>query len=306
MLRGVLDSLVTQSLTKSEYEIVVVDNASTDDTGAVVKTFQTQYSCPEIILVTEPTQGLGYARNTGYKNARGCYVAFIDDDCVATKDWLQTLLDCFQQVHPQPWSVGGIILPVYDDPKPSWFKDSYETDTWGDGPRVLKRGESFTGCNMSFRKDILEKYSGFDVRLGMKGPGLSLAEETDLYRRVWSAEGENCVFYYSPQAAMLHRIDPYKMTVSYHLKRAFSSGRSSYAMAQMEPILRRFVMFVGSIAFLLRHSALAVLRIRPERYWRNWAIEELYPIAYNIGRLSGFLGIDMVFRQRNTATLSSM
>lgn len=306
LLRTALDSLLSQSLEKSQYEIVVVDNASTDDTSDVVKGFQAQYSSPAIILLSEPTQGLGYARNTGYKQARGRYVAFIDDDCMAMKDWLQSLWDSFEHVHPQPSSVGGPIRPVYDVPKPAWFKDNYETDTWGESARVLKGRESFTGCNMAFRKDILEKYGGFDNRLDMKGDCLSLAGETDLYRRIWLLEGESCVLYYSPQAVILHRIDPYKMTVSYQLKRGFSSGQSSCAMTQMEPIFRRCLMFVGSIAFLLRYSALAALRARPGRNWRNWAIEELYPIAYNIGRISGFLGIYMVFRQRKTATLSSM
>ena len=299
MLPVVIESLLAQSLAKSEFEIVIVDNASTDDTYAVVKAFQTQYSSPAIILVSEPTQGLGYARNTGYKNVRSRYIAFIDDDCVAPKDWLQTLLECFEQVHPQPWSVGGPIKPVYDAPKPSWFKDSYETDSWGDCPRVLKRGESFTGCNMSFRKDILDNYGGFDVSLGMKGDLLSLAEETTLYRRIWAAGKHDCVLYYSPRAAVHHKIDPYKMTVSYQLKRAFIAGQVSYAMGQMESVLHRCALFFGSIALMIWQSAVALLRVRPGRKWRNWAIEELYPVASHCGRLLAFLGVRVMFRQRS-------
>ncbi|TLY35805.1 MAG: glycosyltransferase family 2 protein [Nitrospirae bacterium] len=300
LLRIALDSLVGQSLVKSEYELLVVDNSSTDDTTAAVKAFQTQYASPEIILVSEARQGLGYARNAGYKNARGRYVAFIDDDCVATKDWLQMLLDCFEQIYPQPWSVGGPIRPVYDVPRPVWFKDSYETDTWGERPRLLKRRESFTGCNMSFRKDVLERYGGFDTTLDMKGESLSLAGETDLYRRMWSAEGTRCLFYYSPHAVMHHRIDAFKMTVSYQLKRAFAAGQVSCTIAQVEPIFRRCLLFVGSMVLLLWHTVLAVLRIRPGRDWRNWAIEQLRHVAYNIGRLFSYFGIRMDFRQRNS------
>ena len=299
LLRTALDSLVSQSLARSEYEIVVVDNASTDDTTTVVKGFQTQYSSSAIILVSESTQGLGYARNTGYKQARGRYVAFIDDDCVAAKDWLLTLLECFEQVQPQPWSVGGPIRPVYDAPKPAWFKDSYETDTWGESPRLLKRKESFTGCNMSFRKDIIEKFGGFDVSLDMKGECLSLAGETELYRRIWRFEGETCVLYYSPNMVMGHRIEPYKMTVSYQLKRAFIAGQVSYAMGQMESVLHRCALFFGSIALMIWQSAVALLRVRPGRKWRNWAIEELYPVASHCGRLLAFLGVRVMFRQRS-------
>jgi glucosyl-dolichyl phosphate glucuronosyltransferase len=298
MLRAAIESLLNQSLAKPDYEIVVVDNASTDDTCAVVKGYQVQYSSPEIILVPELRQGLGYARNTGYKQARGRYVAFIDDDCVATKDWLQSLLNSYEHVEPTPWSVGGVVMPEYAEPKPEWFKDSYETDTWGDQPRFLKRGESFTGCNMSFRKDVIERFGGFDVELGMKGESLALAEETKLYRRIWSAEGEPPVLYYTPRAMVHHTIDPYKMTVSYQLKRAFIAGQVSYAMGQMESVFHRCVLFFGSIALMIWQSAMALLRMRPGRKWRNWAIEELYPVASHCGRLLAFLGVRLMFRQR--------
>ncbi len=220
LLQDALKSLLEQSLDKSLYELVVVDNASTDHTRDILKNYKLASIQPEIILLSEPNQGLDYARNTGWRHARGAYVAFIDDDCMATKDWLQSLWNCFEHVHPSPWSVGGPIMPVYDAPKPIWFKDSYETSAWGEQPRLLKRRESFTGCNMAFRKDILKKYGGF----------------------------------------------------------------------------------VGSIALLFWYSVFAVMRIRPGHYWRSWAIETLDHPAYNIGRLSGFFGVRMVFRQRNATT----
>ncbi|HKU50949.1 MAG TPA: glycosyltransferase family A protein, partial [Nitrospira sp.] len=215
LLPAVLSGLIAQSLTTSAYEIIVVDNASTDDTSAVLRKIQVQVPTAPIRLLYEPIQGLGYARNTGWSNAQGRYVAFIDDDCLPAKNWLQVLLDCFQELKPEPWSVGGKIIPVYDRPKPPWFKDAYETDTWGDQPRALQERESFTGCNMSWRKDILERYGGFNVTYDMKGASLSLAGDTELYRRIWSRSGSDCFFYYTPQAVMHHTIDPYKMTVSY-------------------------------------------------------------------------------------------
>ncbi|PWT70528.1 MAG: hypothetical protein C5B60_12005, partial [Chloroflexi bacterium] len=289
MLRGVLVSLVGQSLQKSMYEIVVVDNGSTDDTIAAVKEFRS--TCPTIVLVSEPNQGLGHARNTGCKHAKGRYVAFIDDDCLAVKDWLKTLLDCYEHVKPEPWSVGGVIVPVYNDTKPAWFKDSYETDSWGDQPRFLMRGESFTGCNMSFKKGIIEQYGGFDVGLDMKGDCLCLAGETELYRRIWLAAGTTCTFYYSPRAVIHHVIDPYKMTVAYQLKRALTAGQVSYAMAQVESAFRRSVLFFGSIVMLVWQSIVALTRIRPGRKCPNWAIEELYPVASHCGRLLAFFGV---------------
>src|SRR5436309_3772833 len=97
-LGDAIGSLLNQALDKSQYEIVVVNNASTDGTAGLIKSIQSLHVQPEILLIPEPRQGLGYARNTGFKHARGTYTAFIDDDCLATKDWLQSLLDCFENV----------------------------------------------------------------------------------------------------------------------------------------------------------------------------------------------------------------
>ena len=300
LLPKVLSGLLNQSLNTSAYEIIVVDNASTDNTSAVLGRIQVQFPTAPLRSLYEPSQGLGYARNTGWSNAHSRYVAFIDDDCLPAKNWLQVLLDCFHQLKPEPWSVGGKIIPVYDAPKPSWFKDAYETDTWGEQARVLKEGESFTGCNMSWRKDILEEYGGFDVTYDMKGASLLLAGDTELYRRIWSRSADNCVFYYMPQAIMHHTIDPYKMTVSYQLKRAFMSGQASCAMAQLESLLHKSVLFFGSIAQLMWKSLLALSRIRPRHNWRNWAVEELYPVMSHCGRFMAFLGVRTSFRQRTT------
>ena len=142
LLRGALQSLVEQSLDKALYEVLVVDNASTDHTSDVVRLFQCANPELEIILVSEARQGLGYARNTGFNNSKGAYVAFMDDDTRSDKNWLKLALDCFEHVRPTPWSVGGPVFPFYDSPKPAWFKDEYETDTWGDTPRFLKDRKS--------------------------------------------------------------------------------------------------------------------------------------------------------------------
>lgn len=300
LLPNVLSSLLSQSLDRSAYEIIVVDNASTDNTPAVIGRIQEEHSSSvPIRLVYEPIQGLGYARNTGWSNARSRYVAFIDDDCVATRNWLRIILECYQQLLPEPWSVGGKIIPVYHGSRPLWFKDSYETDTWGDQPRVLKKAESFTGCNMSWRKDILEDQGGFDVKYDMRGSSLLLAGDTELYRRIWSTRGNDCCFFYAPNAVIHHNIDPYKMTVSYQLKRAFMAGQASHAMAQLESLSLKGLICFGSMTLIFWKSLVALFRMRPTRSWRNWAVEELYPIMSHCGRLAGFLGIRVKFRQRS-------
>ena len=297
LLRPALESLVRQSVEKSTYEIVIVDNASQDGTAAVMKEFQQSHSSPNIVLAYEPTKGLGHARNTGCKVADGRYLAFIDDDCIAAEDWLANLIDCYEHVQPQPWSVGGIVLPKYAEPIPAWFKDSYETDTWGDDARFLTHGESFTGCNMSFRNEVIQRFGGFDATFGMRGEQLALGEDTQLYRKMWTIAGKACTFYFTPRAIVYHTIEPYKMTVLYQLKRAISSGQASSALCRSGRMSGRWVLCIGSIGLILWYGCKALNPIK-HGYWQRWAIESLYPVACQVGKVLGIFGIKLTFRQR--------
>jgi hypothetical protein len=189
-------------------------------------------------------------------------------------------------------------LPRYDSPRPNWFKDSYETDTWGDRPRFLIKGESFTGCNMSFRKEVIEQAGGFDVNFGMKGKRLALAEETQLFRTMW-LKGP-CNFYYTPRALVYHTIDPYKMTVTYQLKRALMAGQASCSMARSESMPHKSILFSGSIACLVFRTLLAIFRIARRRSWPNWAVEELSSVASHCGRLLAFFNVKPTFWQRDS------
>lgn len=298
MLRAALDSLASQSLRKPAYEVLIVDNASTDTTRNVVEAFTSDNPNVSVEYIYEPTQGLGYARNTGWRIARGTYIAFIDDDCMADMNWLSMLLDSFEHTDPKPMSVGGMVVPVYDEQKPPWFKDSYETDSWGTSPRFLVRGESFTGCNMAFRKEVLVHYGGFDTALAMKGEVIGLAEETELFRRMWSGEGDKAVHYYVPDAVVHHRIYGHKMTVSYRLQRAFSTGQASWDMEKMQPQIRRLMVLGGSIGLVVWHGLKALPGFRA-RQWQSWAVEALYPVAANLGRISAAFRVRVEFLQRS-------
>src|SRR5688572_27249140 len=166
LLSRLLESFRTQAFEAQRYEIIVVDNNSTDNTSSVVREFCPSFSNLRYFL--EPQQGLSHARNRGWRKARGQYVAFMDDDARASRDWVETALRCFGWIRPEPLAIGGKILPAYDAPKPTWFHDDLELRSFGDNPRFLSSGESFSGSNMVFRRDVLEHYGGFDARVGVK------------------------------------------------------------------------------------------------------------------------------------------
>ena len=199
LLRQALDSLAAQTLARTKYEVIVVNNGSTDQTPAAVREYQADQRQCSIRLVDEAVLGLGYARNRGWQASRGEYVAFMDDDARADAPWLERALDLFEKSRPAPVAVGGQIRPWYVSPKPAWYKDEYEVRTWGQGARHLSAGESFSGSNMMFTKNILQQLGGFDVSVGMRGTRVSMGEETVLFNKIWDRLGEQAILLYAPE-----------------------------------------------------------------------------------------------------------
>ena len=136
-LYSTIKSLVDQSIDKSIYEIIVVDNASTDNTMKVIKHFEGEKN---FRFIQEPKLGLSYARNLGWKKAAGEFVAFIDDDAVASKGWLLRILAAFQSI-PNLGAVGGKIEPIWEESPPPWLDDfmkrSLSLLDWSPAPMIL-------------------------------------------------------------------------------------------------------------------------------------------------------------------------
>jgi glycosyltransferase involved in cell wall biosynthesis len=293
LLDDALQSLCEQSIETSEYEVVVVDNNSTDKTREVVDEFCRRFT--NVRYCFEPKQGLSHARNRGWREARGEYVAYIDDDAHAGKNWLKTALVLLTNTKPTPLCLGGPIMPFYSTTKPIWFKE--EISTWGDSPRYLRPGESFSGSNMIWRKSIIEALGGFDVRSGVRGDYLSLGEETALFTKIWHSF-EQPHFYYSPELAVRHWVPPTKMTVSYQLKRAFAAGQSWNRLHGPRILWRRMRFLIGGVLDIATMVGRLLRRRKEYAYYQNWLIEDGRPILARLGTLSGVMGLDIRLRQR--------
>jgi len=301
LLAGALDSLIGQTLDKTLYEIIVVDNGSTDNICQIVERFQVNHPECNILLVREEILGLGNARNTGIRYAHGEYIAFMDDDAHASADWLKNILRCFREIQPNPLGVGGKILPFYESPKPKWFKDEYEIRTWGNYPRFLKHGESFSGSNMIFNKNIFKTYGGFNTCVGMKEERLLLGEETALFDKVWEFSNKKHdinIFYYLPQAVVFHIVPSYKMSLLYQLKRKFASGQSWYLLHRPKSIKGRLRLFIRLLFSIVKLTIVALIHIGEYRTYQNWMVERFGPIVGEIGRLTGCVGLPISVKQR--------
>ena len=95
IFKNALQSVCAQTIDPSSYEVIVVDNNSTDQTAEIAQSFCQQF--PHVHYIKEKQQGLSYARNTGWQKAKGAYIAYIDDDCEVPETWLAVALNVIEQ-----------------------------------------------------------------------------------------------------------------------------------------------------------------------------------------------------------------
>jgi GT2 family glycosyltransferase len=142
-----------------DYEVIVVDDGSTDDTRTIVSGF------PDVRVIHQENRGLGAARNTGLGAATGAVVAYTDSDCFADPDWLTHLVDQLQRSGAA--AVGGPNLT----PEDGWLAACVAAAP-GQPTHVLESdqvAEHIPGCNMAFRRQALEEIGGFDLHYRKAG-----------------------------------------------------------------------------------------------------------------------------------------
>ncbi len=265
----ILDSLVSlknQSLTKDKYEIIIVNNNSTDKTDEICRKFVEDY-CKElkIIYVIEVKQGLSFARNRGFQESKGDIIVYIDDDAFATKDYLKNMIHFFTD-NPNVSAIGGKVIPVYENNKeePRWLSKYI----WGIVTKVdmgnkvseFPDNKYPAGCNMAIKRDVLQSVGLFDTNLGRKGRIGLASEEKDIFFRMRNA---NLHIYYVPDIPVYHNIDNYRLEYDYIKKLCVGIGLSERIRTQkISPIelfkklveyLLKFIAAVGiSFIYLLK------------------------------------------------------
>ena len=228
-----LEALEKQTLPNQAFEVLVVDNRSSDHTAAVCESFRDRLD--NFRYVYEPVQGLSKARNTGWLACQSPYVAYLDDDAIPCPAWVESIFNAFETVQPKPVSIGGPIHPLWEIPRPDWLSPTMETLftilEGGDTSRWFGAHEYPWGANVVYRRDALEKFGGFCEQLGRKGQSLLSGEET-LLNETLTAEGER--FYYSSQAAVAHWVPKERINPEWLIQRSYWQG---YSVALVNTIL---------------------------------------------------------------------
>ena len=224
-LETVVHSVKNQTLQKDKYEVLVIDNGSTEVNKEAIKRLQSEMGFKYIY---EPRTGLSHARNRGVQEAGGDVVAFIDDDAEAEPGWLEGLLSSYRDDHIA--CVGGKSILKWPDgfQRPKWLHRKLEPFLSGFDPGVNRelevRGISHIpyGVNISFRRRILEKYP-FRTDLGRTDKGIYGGEETELCLRLLK-DGWKVI--YNPSAVVHHIVPDSRIEQTWFLKRALDWGIS--------------------------------------------------------------------------------
>ena len=226
-LPQVLDSLRRQTLDKSLFEIVLVDNNSPGNTEEITKKFMADNPDLDVSYHLETNQGLSYGRNRGIKEGKGKYITFIDDDAFLSEGYLEKIYNYFE-AESDVAAIGSKILLHYEDVIPKW-ENKYLNSLlgWFDlGDQRLNFPESDypRGSNMSFRMDVFEKVGLFNVDLGRKGGNLAGSEEKDMFKRIYDHKGMKVI--YVPDAIVYHCVPIERTTAAFIKRQALGTGRS--------------------------------------------------------------------------------
>lgn len=201
------------------WELIVVDNNSSDKTGELINSLKAE-SAADIKYVLEKRQGLSYARNRGIEESKGGIVAFLDDDCIVDHYWLACMVHEFRS-DPELSAIGGRVELFDVRDKPVTIMTSTERRMFSSAGQLF----SFMhGCNMAFDRYVFQKIGCFDIRLGA-GTKVFAAEDTDFFYRVYK---NSFRMLYCPELLVYHnhgrRLDAQVSA----LLRGYAAGRGAF------------------------------------------------------------------------------
>lgn len=276
-----------------DWEVVVVDNNSSDDTPATVERLARELPVT-VRYVREAQQGLNHARNCGVTHSRGTHFTFVDDDILVSSQWLAALHRAFGRTDAD--AVGGRIHLDPSIELPPWVVPGSETAGFlgyqdlGDEPFRMDGTSNYPfGGNMSFHRRVVEKIGLFDTRLGRKGEGRKRGElfkgaETDYFHRLAAAGGAR--IFYEPQAIVYHRVQPFQLQRRYFLTIHFNAGFQK-ALYDSSEFRRRAL---GVPLFLYPQLTRAMTRYLRLLVTRgpNHAFRQLMTVGHFLGTMAGY------------------
>lgn len=223
------------------WEVVIVDNNSTDATREVVERHKPNFPV-RLEYLLEIRQGRSSALNAGIAQARGRVLAFTDDDVRVDEGWLEAACRHLTADTPSIGYVGGPVRPIWGAPPPAWL-DLTRGDLWGTiaiqdhGSELMNYDHHRKvplGANMAVKADVFDRVGGFRAELGRANGRVLLGQEVPEWLHRARAGGYSGL--YVPAMEVHHHIPAARLTRRYFRKWWFGKGVSRAAMDQVQPV----------------------------------------------------------------------
>ena len=270
-ISGALDSLYQQTASKNNFEVIVVDNNSTDGTEQVVSKWRSENPEGYFHYSTETNQGASYARNTGAKLAKGQWLCFMDDDAIATPSYIENII---KHIHAKPEAIGfgGRIIPKYIPSEPKWM--SYYVSSlvgnfeYAPTACAFENGKYPIESNMIVKKDIYDSIGGFNTALpGVVGTLRIGGEGKELFYKILAL---GHTIYYDPSICVHHVVEVKKLTSEYMYRVASGIGRGEKTRtlnistwAYIQKVLEYLIKLGASLVLGLKYS----FQGNPDKAW---------------------------------------
>lgn len=235
IIQSVDSILASLRKSKEHFEVLIIDNNSTDSTSHLLKKYE---EVSEVKYIKEVKQGLSHARNRGIVEAQGEILVYLDDDIEIDENYFLIVSEAFSD--PNIHIAGGKVLP-FNENIPSWLPEKFyylvSIFDMGDMPKELRY---IMGGNCAIRKSLVDKVGLYDIELGRKGNNLMAGEENEYMDRI-SALGYK--IYYIPGITIYHKINE-KLNTEYVYSYAFQNGKSNGMQYRKTSPIRYFLKYV--------------------------------------------------------------
>ena len=273
-LSKLLDCFLVQEWAPAfDYEIIIADNNSKDNTKDTVKSYELKFK-GKLHYFFEPKQGKPHALNLSIEQARGEILTFTDDDCIVPKDYLKNVYKAFEKNKEGVDFVGGKICPNWDGiekpfwlneilnqpsqmdgGQPNWIKSFFEgplgTLDYGDKPFIIdektQKSHLFYGANMAVKKQIFAKYGKYSLEK-------TYSQDTEVCQRFLKAGAKAM---YAPDIKVFHKGQWSKITPAFYYRWYFLRGlywenKTQYQMKFYHPLGIQLSMIKETAGFFIK------------------------------------------------------
>jgi len=279
-----LESFINQTADQSEFEVVIINNNSPDNTHEICQDFIKKHPEISTTYVIEKNQGHTYARNRGIVESKGHILAFIDDDAFVRPEYCENIIT-FYSNNPEVDVIGGKIIPVYESGKePKWMSPYLLTlmaaQDYGDKEHEFSKHKFPIGANMVYRSRVFDKIGLFNTELGRRGDGLEGGDEKDVIHRFRQTKG---LIYYVPNVVVDHIIGIHREDMKYIKAMGVGVGTSERTRLKesgINSVLKKIVMETFKSAATIMLFLFYSITLRPAKGWtlikfRFWVISGL-------------------------------